>query len=305
MNTLKITPINEMLTERHNLKNAKVKTFEIKHKEYSFYTPCNLNIYMGPSCNCHCKFCFADALNHQKDINDSFFLESLERNLELLEEIPIEVTITGGEPTLYTKRLLMVMDLLKERNIPERTFSTNGIGLMSTFSGKPMLQHMKEHGILHNISVSRMAAEERENKDIFCGDCISNHEIARISEFTKINRMDMRLSSVLMDSGLNSWEKIKNYISFYESIGIESFIFREIVGQQVKIKMEEIVSEMLKEKDVEFLKSMDGIFYTIMIYKRKHHLLKHYIQKEGNRDIVSTLVFHNGILYRNWNGDKI
>ena len=38
MNTLKITPINEMLTERHNLENAKVKTFEIKHKEYSFYT---------------------------------------------------------------------------------------------------------------------------------------------------------------------------------------------------------------------------------------------------------------------------
>lgn len=87
MNTLKITSVNEMLTEHHNLENAEVRTFEINHKKFSFYTPCNLNIYMGPSCNCHCKFCFTDALNHQQDINDSFFLESLEESQPYMQNV--------------------------------------------------------------------------------------------------------------------------------------------------------------------------------------------------------------------------
>lgn len=305
MNTLKITRISEMLTEQHNLEAAKITHTEIDGKEYDIYTPCNLNLYIGPRCNCNCNFCFADRMNAGSDISDEEYLRALDEVLEKIKKVPIEVTITGGEPTLYPERLIEVMKLITEHGIPQRTFSTNGIGLETRIEEKPLMYYMKENGFIHNINLSRMSIDEARNEKIFRGKCITNEKIQRIAAFADLNGMDMRLSCNLIEHEIDSWEEIHKYMEHYKGIGIHSFIFRELMGCKRPIKVAGIVDEMKQKKKVIPLKTMEGFFYVIDIYRLNDMLIKHYRQKAHTSAPMANIVFYNGKLLDGWNGNTI
>lgn len=310
MNTLKITDKNQLLTERHNLETAAIKKAEIQSKTYNMYCPCNLNIVIDRKCNCHCDFCFCKDRTRQRRLTDEKYLSQLEKVLQNLSGLPIEVTITGGEPTLCGKRLIPVMKLVKKYGFPNRTFSTNGSGLFKQIDGKPLLQSMKENGCIYNISLSRMSTDDSENSRIFRGTPANNQDIRRIAAFTEINGMDFRLSCNLLGDSIDSWDKIKRYMAFYESYHISSFLFREITPRRKYPAISEIVEEMLQEPHLRLLKTAHGMFYDVDIYSLGRKLIKHYKANPYNtqkgtdvcnkQNIITSLIYEEGELRTTW-----
>ncbi len=310
MNTLKITDRNKPLTERHDLETASIKEAELQGKIYNIYCPCNLNIVIDRKCNCHCDFCFFQHDTERKRLTDTDYLSGLENVLKRLSGLPIEITITGGEPTLCEQRLIPVMKLVKKYGFPDRTFSTNGSGLLRRTAGKPLLQHMKENGFIHNISLSRMSADDAENSRIFRGTPASNQDTRRIAAFAEINGMDFRLSCNLLGDSIDSWDKIKRYMEFYESYHISSFLFREITPRRKYPAISKIVEEMVQESDLRLLKTAHGMFYDVDIYSLGKKLIKHYkanpygTQKGTDvyikQNIITSLVYEEGELRTKW-----
>lgn len=302
MNTLKITDINRPLTERHDLERAKITEVEILGKKCKIYNPCNLNLVIDRKCNCDCFFCFFRGEAVRKRITDEEYRTKLDSVFRDLEGLPVEITITGGEPTLCQERLIPVMEMIKRYGFPNRTFSTNGTGLLRRIEGKPLLQYMKENNCVYNVSLSRMSADDNENRKIFGGNTIGNKEIRQAAVFAEVNDMDIRLSCNLLKNGVGDWDGIKGYMAFYEALGITSFLFRKIVPKQKSISVSgsavegkrarfpvsaaenegeavpvsDIVAKMKKEQGIRLLKTAHGSMYDVDIYGYGQKLIKHY-----------------------------
>lgn len=337
MNTLKITDRNRPLTERHDLEGAEIMEAEILGARRKIYCPCNLNLVIDRRCNCDCRFCFFRGESLRERVTDEEYLTKLEGVLKSLRGLPIEITITGGEPTLCPERLIPVMRMVKEYGFSNRTFSTNGTGLLERKEGKPLLQYMKEYGCIYNINLSRMSADEAENRRIFGGDTVGNREIEQIAHFADVNDMDLRLSCNLLKGAVDSWERVRRYMAFYRNLGVASFVFREIVpkresssafgraagekgagfsasrgegeGRAEHVSVSDIVEEMKKERKVQLLKTAHGVMYDVDIYGYERELIKHYRGRPqmgtkgcavGEEKLTTFLVYEEGELRTAW-----
>lgn len=336
MNTLKITDRNRPLTERHDLEEAKTMEAEILGAKRKIYCPCNLNLVIDRRCNCECGFCFSRGESLRERVTDEEYLTKLKGVLKSLRGLPIEITITGGEPTLCPERLIPVMRMVKEYGFSNRTFSTNGTGLLERIEGKPLLQYMKENGCIYNINLSRMSADDAENRKIFGGDTVSNREIEQIAYFAEVNDMDLRLSCNLLKGAVDSWERVRRYMAFYRKLGIASFVFREIIpkresssafgraagekgvgfsasrgegeGRAEHVSVSDIVEGMRKEREVQLLRTAHGVMYDVDIYGYENKLIKHYRGRQqtgtkgcAEKDKLTTfLVYEEGELRTTW-----
>lgn len=335
MNTLKITDRSRPLTERHDLEGAKIMEAKILGARRKIYCPCNLNLVIDRRCNCDCRFCFSRGERPGQRITDEEYLTKLESVLKNLRGLPIEITITGGEPTLCPERLIPVMRMVKEYGFSNRTFSTNGTGLLERTEGKPLLQYMKEYGCIYNINLSRMSADEAENRRIFGGDTVGNREIEQIAHFADVNDMDLRLSCNLLKGAVDSWERVRRYMVFYRNLGVASFVFREIIprgenssafdrtagekgssfavrGSKTErgaehVSVSGIAAEMKKEREVQFLRTAHGIMYNVDIYGYRNELVKHYRGRPqtescaaGAEKLITFLVYEEGELRTAW-----
>ena len=57
MNTIKFAPYNDFITEQHNVEIAGFENHQINGKDYKFYNPCNLNVFIHNKCQNDCDFC--------------------------------------------------------------------------------------------------------------------------------------------------------------------------------------------------------------------------------------------------------
>lgn len=126
--------------------------------------PVNIRILLGHACNYNCTYCL------QKDIGDpserplslwiDTFIESVKKNLSL--DRLKRIDLWGGEPFLYWKDMVKIMDYLDD---PEREFfiSTNG----SAFVEKHYEYFKNIKGqILINLSHDAFAQEKLRGKDV-------------------------------------------------------------------------------------------------------------------------------------------
>lgn len=316
MNTIKFSSIYDLKKETNNVEIYGIKCLNIGNREYKYYSNAQMSIYVDKMCNGSCWFCmnkYEKRFCEAQNINDKEYFDNIENVLNILKDENIRITITGGEPT-KSKRLIKLIKLIKEKGYRTRTFATNGTGLFDRYENKTVLAHLVENEILNNINISRMVIDDNQNRKIMNINQ-TNDIIRRIFNFGKINGMDMRLSCNLQKSGVQDLKDILEFNDFYDKLGVETIMFRELIPlsdasdfyQGNLVKIDSIFAEIDKNKDFKYLKSLDGMYYVVKVYRYKNKLVKCYQEKKDigikiDNNIIREFVFYpDGNLDSGWN----
>lgn len=298
MNTIKFSKILNTTTEQHDLEVDIISDEIIYGNKIKLKHPCNLNIFITNVCQNDCFFCI-NGRHHllENEITNDKYFESLEQCLSDLQGKNIEITITGGEPTLMPSKFVSTMKLCKKYGFPCRTVSTTGFSLMEEYKGKALCQHMLENGFIHNINISRMHFNEEKNKEILKGNNLTNKEIAKLAMFFSANNAEMRVSCNIIDGYIDSMDKILQFVSYFNSLGVETVMFRELI-----INNPLLLPSILNFSEFSYIETLSGDNYEVDVWKYKDYLVKHYRTVGKNDKIVSSLSLNNGILRIGFNG---
>lgn len=316
MNTIKFSSIYDLKKETNNVEIYDIKDININDKNYKYYSNAQMSIYVDKICNASCWFCmnkYEERFCKAKTISDKDYFYNVEKVLDILKNKDIPITITGGEPT-KCKRLIKLIKMMKEKGYRTRTFSTNGTGLFDRYENKTIVAHLLENGIINNINVSRMVIDDECNKKIMKVNQ-TNDMIRRIFNFGEINGMDMRLSCNIQKDGVKNLKDILKFNNFYDKLGINTIMFRELIPiknddslyKDKLIKIDSIFEEIEKNKEFKYLKTLDGMYYIVKVYRYKNKLVKCYQEKKDigikiNNDIIREFVFYpDGNLDSGWN----
>lgn len=304
MNTIKFTEITGISTERHNPSEENSKAVDLFGLEKKISVPTNLNILITYGCNCRCGFCITEQEEKLPAITDEEYMYRLDRVLKQLQGIPIEITITGGEPALYPERLIPVLKMVHDYGFPHRTFSTNGTGLLVPYQNKPVLQHMKESEVFYNINLSRLHMDEKTNEMLMHGTTVSITDMKQISSFCDINDMDIRLSCNLMKHGISDFESMYSYIRSAEDIGFHNIVFRELVNcEKEYIDIKPLMDRIRKDKTFLYLETIENSSYKIEVYQFFNYIVRLYETNKKPSDTLTTLVYREGLLSHSWKTD--
>lgn len=302
MNTIKFSNIENVATEQTNLENEFFEVATIFGKEYKIYKPCNLNIFITNICHNNCYFCFNNNYSNT-DISDELYFQKLTDVLEELRGLDIEITITGGEPTIKKERFVKTLQLCKQYNLKCRTVSTTALNMLSEYNQKPLCQYLIENDFIHNINISRMDIDQIKCESIFGNKNITNDDIEKLAAFFKYNDAEMRISCNLISGHIDNFEKMLNFVDFYRDKTVETIMFREIQGQQDFIKLQNVVNF---DDRFEYLKQLNSAVYQVDVYKYKDMIVKYYTQKTlKNNDALYALSFRNGDLTIGYSNNKI
>ena len=226
MKTIKISKLDNLITEQHN---PRIESYGYKFINnsilYLMDRP-NLNIFITEKCHNKCKFCIARKDGKHEDTDIDFILDAI----DLLKSsgIECEITLTGGEPTLCLDKFIRVMDKCHSVGFKCRTVSTTGYGLVKDSNA---LNKMRDYGFTHNINISRNdISQDGSNKVFGNEDNISVSDIAKIARYTNLNDMEMRLSCVILKGHVDTYEKLKEYCDTFARCGVENFLFRNHTG---------------------------------------------------------------------------
>lgn len=312
MNTIKFSSIYELKKETNNVEVYDIRKIKIDGKEYMYYSNAQMSLYVTKKCNGNCCFCmnkFEKRCCKAKELNDDRYFKALEMVLDSLKQIDNYITITGGEPA-KSNRLVKILRLIKEKGFKTRTFATNGTGLFDLYEDKPIIQHMLENNVINNINVSRMVIDEDKNKELMRLDQ-NNDLIRKIFNFGKINNMDMRLSCNLHKDGVKTLEDILEYNDYYDKLGIDTIMFRELIPlknaskayQESIIKMDNILNEIDNDSRFKYIKTLEGMYYIVKVYRYKDKIVKCYKEKKDLGIKIDDSIIREFVFYPDGNLD--
>jgi organic radical activating enzyme len=309
MNTIKFAPYNDFVTEQHDVENASAYEANVFGFNGKFYNPCNLNVFIQNKCQNDCEFCI-NKRNDRTDIDNELYFKNLEAILEGMKSVHLEATITGGEPTLNPARMVETIRMLRKFGVKERTVSTTGIGLMNLYENKPVLQHLIDNDYVHNISISRMDITDTENANVLKGKNITNEELARIAFYAKVNGVQLRTSTNIIENHIDSLEKILNFVDFQYKNNIDSCLFREVIAKDF-ISIAPFQEQIRNDKNFVFDKAIHGMFYDIIVYIYKspetnqEYIVKCYQTNVIDKTVIGTLSYNQGKLRTGFNGEVL
>lgn len=319
-----------------DINNKQLIDFEFEGKKKKVYNNCNLSIFVDDYCNADCKFCVAQlryeniskAYEKPKIDDDSEYFRRLDEVLSYIEPLNVSVSITGGEPTV-SPRLIKILELIDKHNMRKRTITTNGSYLLNKINEKTVLDYLIEKKFDH-LNISKTHYDEDINKKIMQykkGYC-SNKDLEKIIPYALSKGLRPRLSCLLLKDGIHDIDGMAKYIDFYEKMGIDNVIFRELMDYDEKTmcnikKMDYNVRNKVRlndvwkqvDKDNRFVpyKNLLGYYYYVEIYKYNNvvvcsesaDLKVQTDEKKSNKDIVYEMVFHpNGNLCGSWVDDE-
>ncbi len=157
----------------------------------------NFTIVLPVNCNMECSFCSWRTANQNiQDTNDSYFLKNLRIVLEELPEQFKQITISGGEPSLYTnlEQVMMFIGYHKFKNIKKVVFTTNGTNL------KELSKNSWFTSVVDYVNISKHHYNDEENNEIFKGQLINWEEIKEISSELGNYGIPTNINCVLSDS---------------------------------------------------------------------------------------------------------
>lgn len=309
MNTIKFAPYNDFVTEQHDVENASAYEANVFGFSGKFYNPCNLNVFIQNKCQNDCEFCI-NKRNDRTDIDNELYFKNLETILEGMKSVHLEATITGGEPTLNPARMVETIRMLRKFGVKERTVSTTGIGMMNLYENKPVLQHLIDNDYVHNISISRMDITDTENANVLKGKNITNEELARIAFYAKVNGVQLRTSTNIIENHIDSLEKILNFVDFQYTNNIDSCLFREVIAKDF-ISIAPFQEQIRNDKNFVFDKVIHGMFYDIIVYIYKspvtnqEYIVKCYQTNVIDKTVIGTLSYNQGKLRTGFNGEVL
>ncbi len=303
MNTIKFNRMTELSTERHDPDDEKSQMVSLFSEKTMISVPLNLNILISYGCNCDCNFCITKHGKQIPAIPDSEYLQQLEMVFSQIHGLPIEITITGGEPTLFPERLIPALHMIDSHGFPHRTFLTNGSGLLKNWEGKPIIQYLKETGAIYNLNLSRQHMDETRNMELMKGMVPSILDLKQISSFCDVNQMDARLSCNVMKGGICDFDSMMEYMDFAENIGFRNMIFRELPnGEADYIQIVPIMEQMRISDNFRYIRTIENSHYTIDLFNYNPYVVKLY-QSRQNNHLLSNLVYREGLLSDSWETD--
>ena len=309
--------------------------FKFEDKERLVYSNVNLSIFLTDYCNASCNFCVAK-LRYLVDQNeylkptlkdDELYYERLEYILKTVQPLNPSVSLTGGEPT-YTHRIKKVIELLDKYNVRKRTITTNGTLLFNKIGDDTVLDLLIKNDFKH-LNISRAHYDEDLNYGIMKSK--EPLDIQRVMDTVKGTNLRVRLSCVLMHSGINSVDEMKKYMSFAEKHNIDNVVFRELMNYDEsrmdmentthkycndnRILLQDVWEEVDNDTDFTFENQVLGYYYYVEVYKYKGIDMVSEsanianIQKEKENSLLQTngipvvyeMVLHpNGFLNGSW-----
>lgn len=332
MKTLKFQPLREKRQELYNIEDYTLFNFDFEGKMKRAYSNVNLSIFLDDYCNADCRFCVAQLRFENKGMmykkekisSDEEYFRRLDYVLNYLKPLNPSVSITGGEPS-KNHRLPEVLRLINKYNYRKRTITTNGSGLLDNMDGKTVIQHIIDNKFQH-LNISKAHYDEDVNKSIMryeTGYC-SNEMLETIIAYSKANHLRPRMSCILLKSGISSLDEMIQYMEFYQRMGLDNVIFRELMDydkesmsnpdkMQYCIDNKVYLNDIWKaiDNDSRFtpIRNLLGYYYYVEIYKYQNidmcsegaNLVKLYDEKEKHFDVVYEMVFHpNGNLNGSW-----
>ena len=332
MRTMKFAPIREKRQELYNIEDYELMPFNFNGNEKQIYSNVNLSIFVDDYCNADCKFCVAQlrfenrsqTFKKDKIKSDAEYYQRIDEILKYLKPINPSVSVTGGEPT-KSKRLPEILRIINKHGYRKRTLTTNGSGLLDVMEGKTVLQHIIDNNFSH-LNISKSHYNEDINKGIMRyenGYC-SNEMIETIATISLANGLRPRMSCVLLKNGINTIEEMVKYMEYYQSVGIDNIIFRELmdfdktkmINQEKmqynfenKIYLNDIWKKIDADKRFTPIRNLLGYYYYVEVYKFQKvdmcsegaNLVKLYDEKEKHKNIVYEMILHpNGNLNGSW-----
>jgi molybdenum cofactor biosynthesis enzyme MoaA len=329
---MKFAPIREKRQELYNVEDFNLYPFNFNGVEKKVYSNVNLSIFVDDYCNADCKFCVAQlrfenrsqTFKKGKITNDEEYFQRIDAILEYLKPINPSISITGGEPT-KSKRLPEILRIINKHGYRKRTLTTNGSGLFDIMEGKTVLQHIIDNKFDH-LNISKSHYDETINKDIMrydIGYC-SNEMLETIATISLANGLRPRMSCILLQDGIDSLEEMVKYMEFYQNLGMDNIIFRELmdfdttkmINQEKmdynidnKILLNDIWSKVDNDNRFTPIRNLLGYYYYVEVYKFQNidmcsegaNLVKLYDEKEKHPDTVYEMVLHpNGNLNGSW-----
>jgi len=194
MNTIKFSPSLEERKETHNVEVYHIKESDLFGNLYQFYSNFPLTLYIREKL--------------EKD-----YLDKLENVLLELKELKPAIIIVA--PSL-TSSIFPVLELLQKYHFMIRSFLTSGKMLLNEIKGKPILEHIYNYGVIHNLEISV--------------DNLVDRDFDRIKIFCKVHGITIRLKKS-MDTISNLDDLLQIQVG-YENKGYSTIIF-EI--KQVKV----------------------------------------------------------------------
>lgn len=275
----------------------------------------NLYLELGRMCNAKCEFCRNSYYCDYKYDYDSI-LKSLREVIPKLDSI----VIGGGEPTLVLKdlkRLIKDIQPYLDRHKTDLYLFTNGT---CKYIDKELAE-LNNGNINYNIS--RHAVDDKENARIFG---VSEDKIMSTAELTEFMERTEKttLAATCFKGGLDTKEKVLEYIDYALSIGCESILLSDLMvmeddllknkdSYQISInpKVFESVSRALENRGYNKSKPIVTTGgYILTMFKRNgvNISIKHYVSKKelesmwpsATKRTFDLSIDPNGDLYENW-----
>ena len=280
----------------------------------------NLQAVLGYNCNHDCPFCVEKDLKTRVGCSDELYAQTLNEIVGQYHTQGIfpSVSITGGEPLLYLRRLRLVVKVLNDLGVRRFNINTNGSFLARRLD---LVQEMRVPSF--NISRHSHIPGERATLTGFRKE-ISDEDLFHVqSVFKNI----CCLQAVMCKEGLNSLEAIKAYMDHYMAMGFRQFSFRGLSAlDETKIYESEInysqnnwvdifdvIDNVAKDPDFEFVQQKIGDHYLYEIWRYKGctlrftysnlNLLRTYELEEkrmGKRFSRATILYPNSRVTSGW-----
>ena len=316
-----------------DLNNYETIDVTFNNKKRKLYKNFNFSIFVDDYCNADCKFCVAQLRyqhknqmynkQHIKDKDE--YLNRLDFVLQQIRPLNPSISLTGGEPTL-SPIFVDILKLVDKYNFRKRTVTTNGSALLNTMNNDTIINHLINYKWDH-LNISRVSHDDIINRRIMNYNIDEEYctvdMLSEILSTIKDTNLSHRLSCLLLQESVNSVDKIKEYVDYYNNIGANNFIFRELMDydksaintekmkycDENKIKLYDIWNDF--QKYPEFIPYLNilGYYYYVEIYKyndctiasESADLNLQYRERELHPDVIYEMVFHNnGNLCGSW-----
>ena len=293
-----------VISGKNALNNAKLFVFH--GKKYAINPNAILTINCTAKCNCNCFFCY----NKKTFIYDDEYVSSdsyeMERIIEFAKSGNVKVvTLTGGEPTLNTNKMLALIAKFKKAGFETIRMHTNGMRLcQSVVVGKecnPLWKWLELFG-LNDLSLSIADYRKEKNRQIMGFDNIS--ALSGFLPYINDCHMRVRLSCYLSECGIYAINEIMEYIDFAHKYGIKYVIFRIEPSHTFleETYINQILSVLLEKGwiiDYSHQKS-DSIIYSLI--SGTLHICISCVKEELDKDqkIRRLIYMPNRIVYTSW-----
>lgn len=327
MKTVKFGPYTQERQESYDITKFHFLDHDFGTGSRRVYSNINFSIFTDEYCNADCRFCVAQLRYEnrkqqfcKKVADDETYFRKLEAAMQNIRPLNPTVSITGGEPT-RSHRLWRILKLIDKYGFRKRTFTTNGSALLwavPAAGGKTVLQLLIDHDFKH-LNISKAHYDDGLNQQIMRyknpAEAFTNTELKKVVKIAQENDLRPRMSCILLKKGVGSLEAMIRYMNFYQKIGVDNIIFRELMDFDHKkmineekmafcdynrVKLMDLWKRVDKDSRFTPVRSLRGYYYYVEVYKyqgidmvtESANLVKLYDEKAKDPNNVYEVIFH-------------